>query len=525
MNVSDSVIINELSLESIPDIDIGNELVRQSYSAMKIPKIDLPSEFPEIDLSRNEQQTTNRDTATLLQSQRAKEKIIFGGIAKSLLTQGDPLEGISKRKTILLEFIHTQFSNNALLQCLLSMASILTGILEYEHTVLEVPNRQFYYYHTHKIDDDLINDYELDKDYFTNCRNCALCASCVTFVLSILLWITIFFDSVLYYQITNSLRTKNYSDVFLSPGGMIKFIINILVFLPSSTPMTFGIDCPLSDANFHVDYHIPLNSILTAVSLFRLWYIFKYYLISSETYTQRSFRFCKINGVKFHLTFPFKANMHISPLIVDSLIFVIFLFLCSYNNRIFERYLDPYTNKDFGNYLNDVWYMYITMTTVGFGDLFATTVFGRIFSIIGCIVGVLILSFSVVSVSNYLDIRGIELNAYNVIERSYIMEEKRTNAENMVCDFMIARKTAKKKSVKSETDKVVKRYRKKIRKSFDKYKNSGHKLEKAYPIFNQYDSVMEYLRFLEETVSKNKEKIDYILRVVEGMEQTIKDRF
>lgn len=87
------------------------------------------------------------------------------------------------------------------------------------------------------------------------------------------------------------------------------------------------------------------------------------------------------------------------------------------------------------------------MTTVGYGDLTPNTEFGRLFAMVGCLSGVFIVSLAVVSVSNYFNIQGIELNVLNVIDRSYIMDRKNKNGENIVKNIL----TAKKKWVKLET--------------------------------------------------------------------------
>jgi len=57
---------------------------------------------------------------------------------------------------------------------------------------------------------------------------------------------------------------------------------------------------------------------------------------------------------------------------------------------------------DWGSYFNCIWYMLITFTTVGYGDYFACTALGKLFGILACLVGNILVSLFVVSLSQAL---------------------------------------------------------------------------------------------------------------------------
>lgn len=68
---------------------------------------------------------------------------------------------------------------------------------------------------------------------------------------------------------------------------------------------------------------------------------------------------------------------------------------------------------------NSMWNVIITMTSVGYGDIFPKSLFGRI---IGCMIafwGVCITSFFVVTVTNMLMFTPSEEKAYNLLLRLY----------------------------------------------------------------------------------------------------------
>ena len=147
----------------------------------------------------------------------------------------------------------------------------------------------------------------------------------------------------------------------------------------------------------------------------RVWFIFKLYLVSSTSYSQRSFRIAKINGVKLGLKFPFKAHMADSSLKINLFLFIICLLIFSYDLRIYEKNFDELNEINLGIYLKDLWFTFITMTTVGYGDISPKSFFGRLISVVTCLFGVFLVGFVVVSVTSYFNLEGIVSNVYKIL--------------------------------------------------------------------------------------------------------------
>jgi len=64
---------------------------------------------------------------------------------------------------------------------------------------------------------------------------------------------------------------------------------------------------------------------------------------------------------------------------------------------------------------NCLWNFIITLTSVGYGDLYPKTTFGRLVGIAICFWGIIIVSFFVVTVSNVLNFTGSEEKAFDLI--------------------------------------------------------------------------------------------------------------
>lgn len=514
--------------ESLDSLE--NNVIYQSQQPNDeiIPQKRKTPKFPSIELK------ALRKSTKKVQKKVNNLQNIFSKKLNSLLSSKNNINLKSTksfRKTKEMEFIHSKYLYNCLLQGLFSIISILSAIIEYEHTVIIPEGHSTQLVHTNKDDLSVIQLYDINPNFFNNCQNCSKISSYVSLTASIFLWVTIFFDFVLSHQIAFYQTTKDYHSFFKNRETIIWLIITFIIFIPCPNPFTFGINVYFTNNTFNSSYEVPLNSIFTAICLFRFWFVFKYFLVSSKTYTQRASRLCKMNNVDFNLSFPFKSHMTLNPLNIDTLLFLFSLFICAYNIRIFERYLDPYSLQDFSNFYNALWCVFITMTTVGYGDLTPNTEFGRLFAMVGCLSGVFLLSLIVVSVSNYFNIQGIELNVLNVIDRAYIMDRKNENGEIIVKNILVAKKkmgeiknnitnnnlrTENVKNLDVEgNNKELKQYREKIFKQLKKFQSERVKLEKAYPSFNSFDEIMAYLKFLEEDIAKNDRKVDNIIDLLD----------
>ena len=406
-----------------------------------------------------------------------------------------------------------QYLFNCKLQLIFSIISICSSIIEYECTVIESNTINNHYIHTHKDKETIIKEHNINENLYDACHKVSLICSIFCFVSSILLWITIFYDFALFKQVVSGNKINYFKFIFEDNEILLYFIFNIIIFLPTSNPFSYGIELKLHNDKTNITYYVPLNAIFTSFSLFRFWFLFKYFLVTSNTYNQRSFRICKMNGVKISLGFPFKSNMALNPLIVDALLFLILLFVCSYDIRIFERYLDEVVIFQMGNFYNDLWCIFLSMTTVGYGDITPNTEFGRLFTIVGCLFGTFLVSLVVVSVSSYLNISGSELNAYKVLEKSYLIEERKKKAVKAVLNYFKSRKSLRKLN-KKDIEKNAQKYAKTVGKSLEDFKEVDNVFMKTFTIVNEYDNIIEHLRFVEDNVNKGQKKVDKIIELL-----------
>ena len=420
---------------------------------------------------------------------------------------------ISRRQTQLQKLYHTQYVFNCKLQVIFSILSICSSIIEYECTVIESNTINNHYIHTHKNKEQILNEHNIDENLYDACHKVSLICSIFCFISSISLWITILYDFVLNHQVVTGNKIKNFKFILEDNNTLLKFIFKIIIFLPTSNPFSYGIELKIHNKKTNITYYVPLNAIFTSFLLFRFWFLFKYYLVTSNTYNQRSIRICKMNSVKISILFPFKTNMFLKPLIVDVILFLMVLFICSYNIRIFERYLDEVLVFPMNNFYNDLWCILLAMTKVGYGEIIPNTIFGRLFTMVGCLFGGFLVSLFVVSVSSYLNISGCELNVYKVIEKSFILEERTKKGVKAALDYFKSRKKLRKLD-KWDVEKKAQKYVKVVSKSLGDFKEIDNVFMKTFNSVNEYDIMFEHLMFLEYNVNKGQKKVNDIIELL-----------
>jgi potassium intermediate/small conductance calcium-activated channel subfamily N protein 2 len=101
---------------------------------------------------------------------------------------------------------------------------------------------------------------------------------------------------------------------------------------------------------------------------------------------------------------------------------LISVFQLGYCLRIFERYFTSYSNQNFDLMSNTIWNVIITLTTVGYGDIYPKTVMGRVVGGIVSLWGLFLVSIFTVTLSNLFTFSEGERKAYKLGERLRIKD-------------------------------------------------------------------------------------------------------
>lgn len=129
-----------------------------------------------------------------------------------------------------------------------------------------------------------------------------------------------------------------------------------------------------------------------------------------------------MNGFRADLLFALKSIMKDNPFAIVTLSSLSAAAIGSYCLMIFERPLYIESGHHFEQYFTSMWGTVVTMTTVGYGDVFPKTVFGRVTGIVICVCGLFLTSLFTVTLTNYLEFKPHEDKSFNLLQRLYFKE-------------------------------------------------------------------------------------------------------
>lgn len=116
--------------------------------------------------------------------------------------------------------------------------------------------------------------------------------------------------------------------------------------------------------------------------------------------------------------------MRNAPITTFALMACVLIFSLSYTTRIFERPYYQYCFYDQGvSFLafetlgSSLWYTIITMTSVGYGNIIATTPLGRFVTIITAFVGAFLLSLLVAIITEWFNMEERQTEAITSMQK------------------------------------------------------------------------------------------------------------
>ena len=105
---------------------------------------------------------------------------------------------------------------------------------------------------------------------------------------------------------------------------------------------------------------------------------------------------------------------------------------------VFSMILIEYDCFTIGSFFDSAWYVLITMTTVGYGDIYTKNVFGRITMTFCTFIGAICTSIYLTAVKSFMDLDEYGRSAFAVTLRSHIRKNMQTEVGLwLVCELKI----------------------------------------------------------------------------------------
>lgn len=124
-------------------------------------------------------------------------------------------------------------------------------------------------------------------------------------------------------------------------------------------------------------------------------------------------------GCKADTAFAVRCLMIVNPSIFNTILYLGSILLFAQGIRICEAPIARVTEEmNHFDYINAIWSVILTMTTVGYGDIYPRTTIGRVVYFLCAMFGVVVVSMIVVTVMNMLEMSSTESKAFTVIKKT-----------------------------------------------------------------------------------------------------------
>lgn len=337
-------------------------------------------------------------------------------------------------------------------------------------------------------------------------------------ILTIILIMLIYFTEKTNLEYEKEIQKLQMSESLFSTGRYKTLLVNILISIIHPNPIFEGKIFSLYNDQTSHSISRSINSILTIISFFRFYFVFRSFLYISTFMDPESKKMCRMYNFESDIVFSLKSIIKNSPLKIYFFSLIISVFIFSYSIRIFERQIEVY---NFNIYWNSIWYVFITMLTVGYGDLTAKTNEGRIIVMISCAVGCFLISMMIVAVTNIFTFSINEVNAFIIMERSAKTSETHLTAKKVIYNFTTILSKNSYKHILANNPHKLKNLIKNIKKFQDIIYNSY-----STDADNEIISFYNYLEFIEnkqESLLENKKireaKIQEIKNKIKNLER------
>lgn len=310
----------------------------------------------------------------------------------------------------------------------------------------------------------------------------------------------------------------------------LDYLLPIVITLFHPTPFTINTKIQLKTTR-EVGYaEYRLNDIFACLLMFRLFFIFKAYVFYSKYYTPRTSRISKMYGTSINFNYFVKSISKDQSFITYAILFLLVWIFGTFGLIVSESPLQFQFNEsnffNFYNIWNSIWCTFITIMTIGYGDFYPVTSFGRIIMVVSVLGGLVLLSTLVSTLNSVLNMDDDELAVTNILNTILMNEETTKRSKNLIIEFAIIKKMIDEYKKNKNVDREVairkmndlKDLRKKIILSKFELKSAHRDVEELAKSQEIEDNGFEYkTNQLSEQLDTLKDKISLMMQRINGI--------
>lgn len=180
---------------------------------------------------------------------------------------------------------------------------------------------------------------------------------------------------------------------------------------------TAGIKFTIHNDNYDANLEYFVNTFFSVVMLLRVYHLIVAYIVSSKFSSLRAQRVREMNGSNDASAFAVRSILADESFKSITILMLGCMMIGGFGLRIFERPLTEFSGYDFSSYGNSIWTVILTITTVGYGDYFISTIPGRVVGVITCVAGMVVISLIVGATMSALELDMSEQYSFDVMTR------------------------------------------------------------------------------------------------------------
>lgn len=459
-----------------------------------------------IDPDRERRENKSKKDSLISKSSKKKKPVVLGPLSKVIFDfhqkNTDNTFKKNYQDTLLLELLHHKLFINSCFQAIISVVTIILAIGDYHDTL------------------------DLDPE---NERTTYL-TTAFSMIFTILLLMLIIFEywmrsevvGIYYSMPTWIYRQKLDNIIFLV------FCIIINIFHPSPFLVKSRIKFFIPPYKSHVEYQ--LNNVFSVILMTRLYFIFQMVLYNSKFYKARIDRICRMNNLNLNAMFSFKALMIDQPMMSYPLLLSMFLLFGTFGMVVAESPIMKLNGVNFSSYWNAAWCMTITILTVGYGDFYARTTFGRIITILTALGGIFLFSMLIATLASLFTFTEPEKQMCLLINRIQMMKNKEEMSMDVVTEFLKLKKLVSEiKSKEHLNEKEENKYKELVNNAKTRLvnknislKNTLDEIKESYRVANEDNYFLEQTTLIEDDLELLKKKFKSLSLRFENLE--LKDK-
>jgi len=195
------------------------------------------------------------------------------------------------------------------------------------------------------------------------------------------------------------------------------------------------------------------------------------------------------------------------------------MLIFAYMLRICERPLtrNPDYTMIINNFWNALWCVIATMTTVGYGDFYAITNFGRLVSFFCCTWGALVISVMVVVLTSVLEMSASEEKILTIVQRLQAKRKLKVKAVNLIANVtrVVLCNVKKSSANASVTETETKELTHKMERSLEKFRKANDKCKRLNDRDNTNEEMARQFEFMRHEMREIKQSITELNAIVQ----------